>query len=471
MRGRLTAVCLLVPLAAGCQAPPARIAACDRRPLLPRGVLAVRQGLTDTLVETRQHPLQIVQYITSEPAAYLRAAAAGLVRKRLLMNLAPYPGPVAPGRPALDPDALEEELVRISGEAQRPAAVRLYLDGGEALAALEDAIDQATCRVDVLMYLWDSRPLGREVAGRLAAWAGAGPGRQVRVLVDGGGNLLQGEPKEASAAEVNEAVCWLAHQPRVEVIRTRNPCFHFDHRKLVVSDGRIAWDGGRNFLESSFVEDHDLSFTVVGPLAHEMDDIFEASWREQGGAPAPLLPPPPAPPANAWGRLVATGPRERLLARALYRAVDEACHHVYVENPYFSDGVLQAKLARARRRGVDVRVIMTLGDPSEAVNRSNRITANRLLRAGIRVYIYPGKTHVKATSVDGRWAYVGTGNFDNLSLRHNRELGLAVGAGPVLGELEGRLFVPDLVPAWELKEPLPVSAAEWLQDLLVNLFL
>ena len=58
------------------------------------------------------------------------------------------------------------------------------------------------------------------------------------------------------------------------------------------------------------------------------------------------------------------------------------------------------------------------------------MTANRLLRAGVRVYLYPGMTHVKATTVDGLWAYLGTGNFDALSLRHNRELGLAVGRRP-----------------------------------------
>jgi len=38
-------------------------------------------------------------------------------------------------------------------------------------------------------------------------------------------------------------------------------------------------------------------------------------------------------------------------------------------------------------------------------------------------------THVKAVAVDGVWAYVGTGNLDPLSLRHNFELGLAISEG------------------------------------------
>ena len=50
--------------------------------------------------------------------------------------------------------------------------------------------------------------------------------------------------------------------------------------------------------------------------------------------------------ANAYARLVRTRPTHRSLAQALYCAVDRARHHVYVENPYFSDSLLQVKLAK-----------------------------------------------------------------------------------------------------------------------------
>ena len=56
---------------------------------------------------------------------------------------------------------------------------------------------------------------------------------------------------------------------------------------------------------------------------------------------------------------------------------------------------------------------------SRVIDRAVRVTVNRLLRIGVRVYMHPSTTHVKAASVDTRWAYLGTGNFDNLSLRRN----------------------------------------------------
>ena len=55
----------------------------------------------------------------------------------------------------------------------------------------------------------------------------------------------------------------------------------------------------------------------------------------------------------------------------------------------------------------------------------------------------PTHTESAALAVDGVWAYTGTGNFDNLSLRHNRELGLTVVDGPLIRELEERVFLPD----------------------------
>ena len=64
-----------------------------------------------------------------------------------------------------------------------------------------------------------------------------------------------------------------------------------------------------------------------------------------------------------------------------------------------------------------------LQSDSPVYDHSNRVTANRLLKAGVRVYLYPGMTHVKALAVDGVWAYTGTGNFDTLSLRAARSSG------------------------------------------------
>jgi cardiolipin synthase len=256
-------------------------------------------------------------------------------------------------------------------------------------------------------------------------------------------------------------------------LRTRNPLAHFDHRKLVVLDGRIAWTGGRNFTLASFFEYHDVSYTLEGPLVADMLRGFEESWEQSGGTarPAGVKPELEESEANAWGRVVGTSVTRRDLARVLYRTVDHSYHHIYLENPYFTDSILWCKLAHARRRGADVRIIFARDSQSVVIDRAVRVTVNRLLRTGVRVYMYPSTTHVKAASVDTRWAYLGTGNFDNLSLRRNNEVGVSISTGPLIDEIEQRVFLHDLKPEWEIKEPLEVNLGDYLCEVIANIIL
>jgi cardiolipin synthase len=462
--GRLGLVLLL---AAGCQSPPPAHPNACQPTAVPRPVLIAGQVARDTVVAVSAHPGRSARAAVTEPLGYLRAWFDGLAQKRIALKFMGPPPPIEPDRPTLDVDRLEEDARRISGTTPCPADVRLYTDGCTALAALDEVIAGARCRLDVLMYLWGNDAIGWREARQLAARAG--PELPVRVLVDGGGNFSQGEPRDAPADEVNRTVCWLARQPYVTLVRTRNANFRFDHRKLVVADGRIAWSGGRNFVDSAFNEYHDVSYTVGGPLAARLAAGFEEFWHGQGGSPA-LPVPAPTPPEvpNALARLVSTRSTDRSLAHLLYDAVERAEHHIYIENPYFSDSHLIYLLAKSRRRGADVRAVLTLKSDSPIYDRSNRVTANRLLRAGVRVYLYPGVTHVKALAVDGVWAYTGTGNFDSLSLRHNRELGLAITAGPAIQQIEEQLFLPDLCPEWELTEPLPLSPLDYLYEFIAS---
>jgi cardiolipin synthase len=417
-------------------------------------------------------------------AAWLGSAGRGLFGKRIGMCLHGTPPPICLCANGLDPALIETGL--------QPASVQLYPEGYAALAVLEQMIESAQSSIDVIMYIWEEDALGWSIAQHLAQAAAAN--RRVRVLVDGGANLifapdpatdpLPGSPpsttsrreKPKTASEVNRAVCWLAQQPGVELIRIRNPFAHFDHRKLVLIDGQSAWAGGRNFTQPGFFVRHDLSLTLQGSLVAEWQTMFENYWYDQGGQSACVHIPireGPVPPiiANAAGRLVSSGPTEHSLSKELYHAIDHARSFVYLENPYLTDNGVIVKLARARRRGVDARVLFTIRSDTPSINHSNKVTANRLLAAGVRVYLYPDRIHTKAALVDGCWAYLGSGNFDLLSLHRNHELGIVFGPGPVLAELDQVLFQPDFNPDWELHAPLPLTAADRAYEMLAAFFL
>jgi cardiolipin synthase len=440
-----------------------------------RHAVIARQVVADSAVALATRPLHCGAELCREATDHVQALAVGAAAKRLLTPLHGTPPPLHPADATIDLAALDEELRRLTGRDLQPAEVCLYVDGGDALRALEEKIDRATGGIDVIMFYWDNDDIGRRLAAKLAARAG--PDLPVRVLIDGGGNQFFGLPEAAGPSQVNAAVAELARHPYVQVIRIRNPFGRFDHRKVVLIDGCWAWTGGRNFARQAFRASHDLSFSVAGPLARDLQHSFEADWERQGGSSGRVSGgsqsrrPEGAFHENAQARLLHSEPGRRELAPAVYEAVDRARHHIYLENVYLSDSLLIHKLAEARRRGVDVRVCLTFTSGDETVNRSNRVVADRLLWAGVRVFVNPGMTHVKALCVDGAWAYVGTGNFDHLSFRHNTEVGLALSSCPLIAELEERLFLPDFCPLWELKEPVPLKPGDYLAELLAGWWL
>jgi cardiolipin synthase len=76
-----------------------------------------------------------------------------------------------------------------------------------------------------------------------------------------------------------------------------------------------------------------------------------------------------------------------------------------------------------------------------------------MLEHGIRVYLYPGFSHVKAAIYDV-WVCFGSANFDRLSLRINRELNIASLAAEVSQQLRERLLEPDFRISPELTGPI-----------------
>jgi cardiolipin synthase len=366
-------------------------------------------------------------------------------------------------------ESLERSLDAVVVRPRRPAHIEILPDGESAWLALEHTVASAAQHLDILVFLWESDEIGERLARLVAERAAAGVA--VRILVDGGGNLIFGRVQEERAAGVNQVLRRLADTPGVEVVRGRNPFGRFDHRKLVLADKRIAWTGGRNVSHAAFQDQRDVSLWVQGPIVADLADLFETAWADQGGAPTT------SPAAedfldsitpNARARLVETSPRRHDIEATLFTAIDHARDRLYIENFAFCDGLLLTKLANARRRGVDVRVVTTLAETIKPLDRANRVAANRLLAAGVRVYLVPGMTHAKVCTIDGCWAYVGSANFDPLSLRCNRELGLAISDGPTIANLEREFLLPGHQPDWELTQPLATSWADWCWEILAS---
>jgi cardiolipin synthase len=211
---------------------------------------------------------------------------------------------------------------------------------------------------------------------------------------------------------------------------------------------------------------------VDGPVVREMQTEFSESWIHAGffGDLGWFLNKlsRQAEPASIAGypiRLLHTRPSRAEIYMVQREAMQRAKKYIYVENAYFTDDVMLQELVKARHRGVDVRVIVPIVSDRGALTRDNALAANIMLEHGIRVFIYPGMSHVKAAVYDG-WACLGSANFDRLSLKINREMNIATSHRTAVDDLLTRLFRPDFESSPELLEPFPERWSDHLVEVL-----
>ena len=109
-------------------------------------------------------------------------------------------------------------------------------------------------------------------------------------------------------------------------------------------------------------------------------------------------------------RVICSSPGNPGIHRAHLRAARRARSHIYLENAYFADDALLYELCRARKRGVDVRVIMPEEPNHDIMRHSNKLAARTLLRHGVRVYVYPGMSQPRSSTAGPAWARPTTTN-------------------------------------------------------------
>jgi phosphatidylserine/phosphatidylglycerophosphate/cardiolipin synthase-like enzyme len=109
--------------------------------------------------------------------------------------------------------------------------------------------------------------------------------------------------------------------------------------------------------------------------------------------------------------------------RSLLYAMGQAEQKVEMINPYFLPAPdLLSLFRRLIKRGIKVTVIVPKESDIVAVNLATEIAQRRFLRRNVEILRYPDRLHAKAILVDGKWASIGSYNFDYQSLFRNLEV-------------------------------------------------
>jgi cardiolipin synthase len=219
---------------------------------------------------------------------------------------------------------------------------------------------------------------------------------------------------------------------------------------------------------------HDLMMEVRGPVVNQLQYESDKAWARAGllGDLGNFLAfiKGTGDDADDEGyplRVLQTKNFDSDIYKAQIAAIRNAQSYILIENAYFSDDRTLYELAKARRRGVDVRVILPTGGNHGTLNASNEVAINMMLEHGIRVYRFPGMSHIKAAIFDG-WACVGSANFDKLSLKINKELNLATSNAAAVTELMNKVFIPDLQASEEISEPGDITMMARVTEIIVD---
>jgi cardiolipin synthase len=374
--------------------------------------------------------------------------------------------PVAPGEPQFRLTA-----TMLTGTALLPAhEVEIALNGDGTFPRLWADLRSAQQSITVQVYYGQAGQVGTTLREILVERAAAGV--RVFMLYDAFG--FQRIPSSERAALLEAGVVVVPFRPLR--LSTLHLAQNRSHVRGIVIDGRIGWTGGFS-IDDRWLGDgrtggswRETNVRFRGPAVRQLQAAFAAAWAEatgtlfsgratvandgSDGAVAGLLYATPT---------LGTTAAERFLAMSIAGARET----LYITNSYFApDESFVGLLGEAARRGVDVRIIT--GGPRtdvRTVRLAGRAQYESLLQAGVRIYEWqPTTLHAKTFVVDGRWATIGSMNFDNRSLTLNDESSLMILDEDVGRQMQA-IFLDDLKHAEEITRGR-FRQRSWLERIL-----
>ena len=276
----------------------------------------------------------------------------------------------------------------------------------------------------------------------------AGQGVEVRVVYDGScemGSTPRFYPERLAELGIGCKV-WLRLKPFI------TSAYNYrDHRKILVVDGRVAFNGGVNLSDEyinrakRFGHWKDAAVLLRGRAVRSYTEMFLEMWNFDEKEPedfSPYLAAEAQTPADAKGFVLpySDSPLDSYrTGKMVYEDIlNTAKEYVYIMTPYLiPDGELESSLKFAAERGVDVRILMPGVPDKKLVWFLAKRYYAALIASGVRIYEYtPGFVHSKVFVSDERKAVVGTVNLDYRSLYHHFECGTYMVDVPCTAEIK-----------------------------------
>lgn len=274
----------------------------------------------------------------------------------------------------------------------------------------------------------------------------AAEGVDVRVMYDGVGSLLQMPSKYPRMLMRYGIKCktFMPFHPFLSTLQNNR-----DHRKIMVIDGKVAFNGGVNLADEyvNLVHPHghwkDTAVRLTGDAAYGFALIFLQMW--QVTEKTPFDPkgfrPDEVCAANSEGYVMpyadSPGDDYRVGEFVYLDIINKAKSYVHIMTPYLIlDSTMMTSLINASRSGVDVKIIIPSVPDHWYAYYVALEYARELIEKGVKVYEYtPGFIHAKNFCSDDELAVVGSINLDFRSLYLHYECATWMYRSPAVGEI------------------------------------
>ena len=206
-----------------------------------------------------------------------------------------------------------------------------------------------------------------------------------------------------------------------------------DHRKILVIDGKVAFNGGVNLADEyincreRFGHWKDTAIMLTGEAVQSFTLMFLQMWNMDEYEPRWKESKLRFPAEHTDGYVIPycdqplDGERvgRSVYMDILYRSIS----YVHIMTPYLIlDNELEAALTYAAKRGVEVQIIMPGIPDKKSAYSLAKTHYKSLVEAGVQIFEYtPGFVHAKIFVSDNVKAVVGTINLDYRSLYHHFE--------------------------------------------------
>ncbi|NHF57722.1 cardiolipin synthase [Flavobacteriaceae bacterium TP-CH-4] len=310
----------------------------------------------------------------------------------------------------------------------------VYLkDGKTTFESIFEALEKAQHFIHLQYYIFEEGSLADSLLEVFRRKEAAGV--QIRLIYDGVGSFSLSRPYLTKLQEIGVEVVPFLPFRFGRFLRSVN---YRNHRKIIVVDGKVAFTGGINISDKYLKGDptlghwHDMHLRIEGPAAADLNRVFLEDWQlVDGRRPVAIDSVFQTTGMGATDvQIVSSGPDDDFptIEEVYFSIINNARKYLYITNPYIIPGqAILTGLETAALSGVDVRLLISEKNDSSLVNWSVRSYFEELLRASVKIYLFPhGFLHSKLMVCDDFVASVGTANMDVRSFEQNYEVNAIV---------------------------------------------